>query len=286
MDKSIPRVSSLAPEAFLSRFVAANQPVIIVDAMRSWDALTQWTPEWLVAHYGEQKVQVYNTLFDLVDVITLERYIRDNFGKDPSYQATDYVRWYTKFKDVEFFWADSFFESVAAYWKDLCFFPTRDFVLPACAEGEARSAVTGAFPYKGLFVSGRGARTRLHRDPFASDAILCQLHGSKAVTFYSPSEASRLQVRGQCVDPEAPDIQRFPGFPDAETRYEDALHPGEVLFVPGEWFHDVKSISDSISLTWNFVHSVREQAFRDVTAGPLSKNEQEVIDYYVNGRTA
>lgn len=280
MDKPIPRVTALDPDAFVSSFVAQNQPVIVVDAMRSWRALAAWTPEGLVSHHGDCEVQVYNSLFDLVDVIPLKTYIRDNFGKPPSHRTTDYVRWYAKFKDVDFYWADAFFQSVSEDWRDLDFFPRSDLLVPVCSGGETRSVVTDPFPYKGLFVSARGARTRLHRDPFGSDAILCQVYGSKAVTFYAPDQASKLQDERGCVDPEQPDAARFPNFADTVSDYEDVLQPGEVLYVPGGWFHDVRSISDSVSVTWNFVHSVRRQAFRDALAGSSAGGEQEVIQYF------
>ena len=280
MDRSIQRVSAISCDRFLSAYVSANQPVIVVDAMASWDALSLWTPEWLASQHGDSEVQVYNSLFDLVDIVSLRRYIHQNFGKNNSFQTEDYVRWYCKFKDVDFVWADNFFHAVSSNWADLYFFPTQGFVLPASRAEQTRSVVTDPFPYKGLFVSGRGARTRLHRDPFGSDAVLCQIYGSKLVAFYPPEESSKLQDERGCVDPEAPDMRRFPRFLDASRRYEDILRPGEVLFVPGGWFHDVKSISDSISVTWNFVHAVREVAFRRAVASAMSASEQQVVDYF------
>jgi hypothetical protein len=280
MDKSIPRVSAISSERFLSEYVSANQPVIVVDAMASWDGLGLWTPKWLASQHGDSEVQVYNSLFDLVDIVSLRRYIELNFGRDKSFQSEDYVRWYCKFKDVDFVWADDFFRAVSPNWADLYFFPTRGFVLPGSRIEEAHSVVTDPFPYKGLFVSGRGARTRLHRDPFGSDAILCQFYGSKSVAFYPPEEASKLQDERGCVDPEAPDTRRFPRFADASLQYEDTLRPGEVLFVPGGWFHEVKSISDSISVTWNFVHAVRDAAFRAAMASAVSGNDHQVVDYF------
>ncbi len=88
----------------------------------------------LVSHHGDCEVQVYNSLFDLVDVIPLKTYIRDNFGKPSSHRTTDYVRWYAKFKDVDFYWADAFFQSVSEDWRDLEFFPRNGFLVPVCSE--------------------------------------------------------------------------------------------------------------------------------------------------------
>ena len=68
------------------------------------------------------------------------------------------------------------------------------------------------FPAKAIFISGRGARTRLHRDPWASDAVLCQLYGSKQIVMFSPEQAQLLSDGESVVDIEDPDPKLFPQF--------------------------------------------------------------------------
>lgn len=120
-----------------------------------------------------------------------------------------------------------------------------------------------------LLSMSSGARTRLHADPWCSDALLCQLYGEKEFVMYDPAQAPYLTNGPRSVDVEAPDLQAFPDFPRARVTVRDVLRPGEVLLVPAGWLHHFKSTSDSISLTWNFVHRCRVSEFLSyMAAGP------------------
>ena len=72
------------------------------------------------------------------------------------------------------------------------FMPRTGMLMPARPQVDA---VDDLFPYRGVLVSARGARTRLHRDPFASDAVVCQFSGLKEVVLYRPERADELRAR-------------------------------------------------------------------------------------------
>jgi hypothetical protein len=55
--------------------------------------------------------------------------------------------------------------------------------VPLTQSGKQADPVTDRFPYRGLLIAARGARTRLHRDPFCTDAVVCQFHGVKKRRF-------------------------------------------------------------------------------------------------------
>ncbi|HEY0987413.1 MAG TPA: cupin-like domain-containing protein [Kofleriaceae bacterium] len=50
------------------------------------------------------------------------------------------------------------------------------------------------------------------------------------------------------VDCEAPDLARHPRFADARV-YDVTLAPGELLFVPVGWWHQVRALDPSITVT-------------------------------------
>ena len=50
------------------------------------------------------------------------------------------------------------------------------------------------------------------------------------------------------VDIENPDPQQFPLFSSAE-RYEADLGPGDVLFIPALWFHNMLGLSDYVNVS-------------------------------------
>lgn len=257
----IERANALSREEFVDCYLIPNRPVIVTDAMERWAASGKWTPEFFSRTVGDQEVQVYNDLFDLVNITTLSDYFEENFGRPDSDPSTEYVRWYSKLKDLDFQWADEAFDRIKGDWSTPYFLPTTGFLVPQ-AQGRELAVESSLFPYRGIFVSGRGARTRLHRDPWTSSAVLCQFYGSKSLAMYDPGQAPYLVNDGELfVDIDHPNEELFPDFHKAKPGYQDVLSPGEVLYIPSGWFHHVISLTDSISITWNFVHAAMREKF-------------------------
>jgi ribosomal protein L16 Arg81 hydroxylase len=50
------------------------------------------------------------------------------------------------------------------------------------------------------------------------------------------------------VDAEMPDLEEFPAFSQA-TRFECELGPGDALYIPPGWWHHVRSLSVSFSVS-------------------------------------
>jgi lysine-specific demethylase 8 len=52
------------------------------------------------------------------------------------------------------------------------------------------------------------------------------------------------------VDLDAVDLERFPAFGAATEWVEVALGPGEVLYIPPGWWHYVKALQPSASVSF------------------------------------
>jgi hypothetical protein len=283
------RIEAPSEQRFIQDYLQKNQPVVIRGGMQEWKALNMWTPNSLARRFGSEKVQVYGDLFRLAAITTLAEYLERYFGKD-SEQATGapYIRWYCRLRDDERVpWADDVFKSLEDQWARPTFFPSHSFVLPYCSEAGSIDPSRDWFPARGLFISARGARTRLHVDPWSSDALLCQIYGRKSFVMYSPSQAPYLTDGGRTVDIEAPDRELFPNFTNASPSVEDVLEPGEIVLVPAGWFHHFSTVSDSISLTWNFVHYCRLKEFVSYLLRHPPDGELTQLSYaYSNARAA
>lgn len=251
--KEIRRVEKISKEEFLQNNITGNFPIIITDAMSDWD-LSRFQPSSLKKEFGSEFTQVYDDLFDLQNVASLESYLDANFNK-PTVDCKNYVRWYTKLKDVDFLWSDDVFDSLKDAWSHPYFLPKDELLVPLVQEGEDKSITEFRFPYKGLFISGKGSRTRLHRDPFNSNAVLCQFYGKKDITLYAPDQAEFVMNGDDFVNIIDPDLNKFPEFPSAKVHTKITLSAGEIILFPAGWFHDVTCATDSISITWNFVHA-------------------------------
>lgn len=111
---------------------------------------------------------------------------------------------------------------------------------------------------------GPGGHTEpLHFD--SGDGTLVQLHGVKRAALFAPSQTRNLYpfpLSRKGIAPwisqvylERPDFERFPRLAEALPRRVDVeLGPGEVLFIPANWWHEVSSVSEgyicSINRFW------------------------------------
>jgi hypothetical protein len=284
----LPRVTNLTPEKFISDYIVRNQPVVIANAMDSWPALTRWTPYHLAKRFGEERVQVYGDLFRLINLMPLSQYFERYFGRaitkreqTEAGKALPYVRWYCHLtQDERVPWADEVFERISDDWVCPDFFPRHSFALPYCGPGELIDPSRDWFPARGLFISAQGARTRLHADPWCSDALLCQVYGRKDFVMFDPSQTAYLRNAEHVVDIEEPDAKRHPDFWRASPYVQDTLEMGEIVFVPAGWHHHFKSVTDSISLTWNFAHQTRLQEFTAYLHEGLPDTEQSQLSYF------
>ncbi|WP_394749619.1 cupin-like domain-containing protein [Spongiimicrobium salis] len=275
----IDKVKKLSKEDFLTNYLTKNKPVVVTDAMDDWD-LNRFQPDSLKKEFGAEYTQVYNDLFDLQNVSTLESYLTSNFSK-PEENCKEYIRWYTKLKDLDFLWSDDIFKKLKTSWNQPYFLPVSDTIVPYCSADNEIDITTERFPYKGLFISGKGAKTRLHRDPFNSNAILCQLYGEKQISLFSPDQAPYLMNDNEFVDIKNPNLDKFPDFPKAKPTFELTLAPNEVILFPAGWFHDVTSISDSISITWNFVHASELTNFQSFITKHPEDDQLEIVKFFL-----
>ncbi|XP_014254070.1 lysine-specific demethylase 8-like [Cimex lectularius] len=101
-----------------------------------------------------------------------------------------------------------------------------------------------------------GTVTPLHYDP--KHNLFCQVVGSKRVLLYSPEDSENLYPHDATmlnntaqVDPYSPNYDLFPKYRQAKA-YECHLRPGEMLYIPPKWWHHIRSldISFSVSFWW------------------------------------
>ena len=277
----IQRVHDISEDQFVSEYLIPKRPVIVTDAMKNWD-IERFHPKNLNREFGQYEVQVYNNLFDLQTVDTLETYLHKNFETEKEENAIiEYARWFTKFKDIDFFWSDNVFEALKDYWQHPYFLPKTGMILPFNRNNEEIQVNETSFPYKGLFLSGKGGKTRLHKDPLNTNALLCQLYGNKELLLYSPDQEDYLTSSGEFVDIENPDLNKFPNYEKAALTYRDVLSPGEIVLFPAGWFHDVTSVTDSVSITWNFVHANEVNEFCNYLESNATDDQMEIVHFFV-----
>ena len=106
-----------------------------------------------------------------------------------------------------------------------------------------------------VWMGPKGTVTPLHRDPYHN--CLCQVEGAKRVLLFDARDEERmypigddpLQANSSRVDAERPDLARFPKFADAHARMVE-VHPGDLLYIPRRWWHHVRALSRSASVSF------------------------------------
>ena len=96
---------------------------------------------------------------------------------------------------------------------------------------------------------GGPIRTQTHND--RDHNLACVIAGRRRFVLFPPEQVSNLYVGPldnppplSLVDPEAPDLERFPRYAGAITAAQVAwLEPGDALFMPKYWWHHVTSLS-------------------------------------------
>jgi hypothetical protein len=262
--KGLWMVDTLDVDTFVENYLTPGRPVLVRGADTGWSAPAPWSLSSLRDRFGDRKVPLYDTLFQVNSVSTFARYLGRYTGREPSRDVPPYLRWFVRQSPMELPWSDEVFAELASDWTAPGWLPDTDFAFP---RRRRTDHARDPFPGKGLFVCGQGGRTRLHRDPWATDAILLQTTGLKRVTLFAPEQGHLLTNGGAVVDLDRPDDERFPRWRSAEPVLEETLHPGQTLFIPADWYHTAVALEDSVSITWNFVHRTHERRFTEYLDG-------------------
>mmetsp|Transcript_33409 Transcript_33409/g.76313 ORF Transcript_33409/g.76313 Transcript_33409/m.76313 type:complete len:541 (-) Transcript_33409:250-1872(-) len=111
-----------------------------------------------------------------------------------------------------------------------------------------------------LFLSPKGAITRLHYDNGGAHAWLSQVRGRKLFICFQPSDTQYLHafegdeglLNGSWVDPLDPEAEtKWPEYWMA-TPYVGVLEEGEMLVAPQGWWHYAVALDSSITVMRNF----------------------------------
>ena len=139
-----------------------------------------------------------------------------------------------------------------------------------------------------------------------SNNLACCLVGRRRFTLFPPDQVENLYPGpleptpgGQVVslvDPSAPDLARFPRYENAAKVAQIAeLEPGDVLFYPALWWHNVEALdafNAMVNYWWNPAPAFMDAPMTTLLHGMLSLRDRPdaekqawraLFDYYVFG---
>jgi hypothetical protein len=239
-----------------------GKPVIIADATENWPARLKWTFEFFKTTYGSDLAVASRGVRGRGKVTTLSAYI--NYLDAPFAELPGLWRGTDMDKDgrpsqaapgeanVPFYMYGWFaFKQHPELYDDIA--PTPYFIadLVSALNPTLRDVLqaTSNKDYTQVFISPEGSLSQLHSDYWSTHTYLAQLQGKKRAILFSPEDSDFL-YSGQ-VDPEQPDLERFPLF-DYATSYECVIEPGDTLLIPANWLHHVRGLEKSITVGHSF----------------------------------
>ena len=106
-----------------------------------------------------------------------------------------------------------------------------------------------AWRAQSLVLSAAGTFTSLHVDSLGTQNWMVLLEGRKRWAAYAPDDADAVfdATRRDFYDPRRDPPERFPRLPSL-TRYEAEVGPGELVFMPAGWPHEVTTLQRSVGI--------------------------------------
>jgi hypothetical protein len=236
---------------FRSHFLSKQLPVKISGAIDDWPAIKakKWSLDYFETKYGQEVVgiekfepgergQGRNSPQDYVKSLNFQ-----------DMKLADLIRVLKNEPDRMYYMAQHPFRK--------CFRQLREDIgenpyLKGCIK-----YVPGAHMDTYLWIGPKGTLTPIHQDPMPN--FLIQVVGRKLVDLFPAEQAEKNLYIGQFerpsfspVDVEDPDLKKYPNYRDC-THYRTILHPGEMIHIPRNWAHAVKSLDVSFSLSSFFI---------------------------------
>jgi hypothetical protein len=226
----------LAGEDFYANYFYRNIPVLVDGLMCDWPALKLWSPRYFAEQFGDLAVEITadrnqdsryeDNLDDHRKQVAMKEFVRmieEGETNDCYLVARNYL-----LERPELGILKTHFDSPAG------------FLNPeAKVEGHVK-----------LWLGPKGTVTPVHHD--ATNIFFGQVYGRKHIKLVSPYHLDRIYNDRRCfsdVNLDNIDYEHHPLMRDVPI-IDVIVEPGQFLFLPVGWWHWVKSLEPSISLSF------------------------------------
>lgn len=239
--REIERIHCPSYEEFHRNYVLKSKPVIITGVADKWKAISQWNVEYLRSNSQDVVVEVV-------------------VSKDQSTIAKPEKGWLTQRRlDMSL---HEFFNTIDENAKLKRYYYLQYQKFENFPQLQNDFDVPDFIPAKTINTriwigSGKNI-TPLHHDTQSN--ILTQVKGRKKFTLFSPSESRTLypfpfSSKSYTLSPvnlKEPDYEAYPRFKEA-CSLEGTLEPGEMIFQPVFWWHQVETLSSEMTISVTFM---------------------------------
>ncbi|WP_288457375.1 cupin-like domain-containing protein [uncultured Chryseobacterium sp.] len=249
--KPIDIVDDITQEEFIEKYLKPRKPVVIKNMARKWPAYQKWTMEYMKEVVGDVEVPLYDSSkADPAAPINASA-ARMKFG--------DYIDLIQREPtDLRIF----LFDPIKFAPKLL-----EDYISP--------KELMGGFldKYPNMFFGGKGSVTFLHFDIDMAHIFHTHFNGRKHILLFDYKWKERLYQIPYATyaledyDIENPDFTKFPAL-DGVEGIECYLEHGDTLFMPTGWWHWMKYMDGSFSISlraWDKSWAVKAHSLWNLT---------------------
>ena len=134
--------------------------------------------------------------------------------------------------------------------------------------------------YKFVYLGPKGSWTPFHTDVFGSYSWSANVSGYKKWIFFQPDTQPQNVYDISKVIPKSEDSDmKLKSHGDLEY-FEVVQGPGEVIFVPSGWYHQVLNMTDTLSINHNWFNATNIQYIWNQLRCELQNVKKEISDCF------
>lgn len=249
--KPIDVVEDISQEDFYEKYLKPRRPVVIRNMAKKWPAYQKWTMEYMKEVVGDVEVPLYDSSKADPSAPINASAAKMKFG--------DYIDLIQREPtDLRIF----LFDPIKYAPKLL-----EDYISP--------KELMGGFldKYPNMFFGGKGSVTFLHFDIDMAHIFHTHFNGRKHILLFDYKWRERLYQIPYATyaledyDIENPDFTKFPAL-DGVEGIECFLEHGDTLFMPTGWWHWMKYLDGSFSISlraWDKSWAVKAHSLWNLT---------------------
>jgi cupin-like protein len=228
--REVERRARIDADELFARYYTAGVPVVLTETIRDWPACSRWTFDALRAELGEVEIEA-----------CVDREQNPHCDREPQKHSrpmrlgelVDRVLAAGDSNDVYLISNNHALKrpELRRLFDDIA--PDPALFDPSHLAGAAS-----------LWIGPKGTLTPLHHD--GTNILFCQIQGRKRVTLVSPFEEGMLDEADGFYAAHDPESDAWP---ESRARMMVELAPGEALFIPAGWWHQVRALEPSISFS-------------------------------------
>ncbi|KAL4239511.1 Hypoxia-inducible factor 1-alpha inhibitor [Mactra antiquata] len=282
---AIPRLSCTSPEA--NQLIKNSKPVILTDTNLVASAL-HWDLNYLASNIGDGKFTVYKSsshkfkYYSDKKCQTVREFIPPMQQEEMSFQ--DFVNLLKQSKgEKKIYLQQALNDSVGPN-------IVTDFIKFnwKWVTDQQKTNKWGPLTSNLLLVGMEGNITPVHYDE--QENFFAQIYGEKRFLLFHPDQYENLYPypvyhphdRQSQVELDSPDFDRFPNARNLQG-YEGVVKPGDVLYIPMYWWHQVESLQnggETISVNFWYMAGTPEKVTHPLTAQQkvaMTRNIEKMI---------